>query len=360
MKKRVLHFIHGDDSSPMASRSAAFQTALASHYDFLVVHRTAGKIGSLGSFWNAVRSFQPNVIHCFDLAFTGTMVGLLSRFRYRIPLLIDTGDAITALGRALGRSTLSLTATAILEKLGTHLSNQLIVRGQIHQEILAVAGIDSTWIPDMVDCREFYFFESQDLRTQFRLQDSIVIGMIGSLTWSSRYQWCYGLDVIEAISKIQNPAVRGVIVGDGNGLERLRMIARQLNVENRILFLGRIPYSHLPQYINLFDICISTQSNDLPGQVRTTGKLPLYMACGRFILASRVGQASRILSDDMLLDYHGSFDSDYSSRLANRIEMIIEKGIHSFRPELRALALQLFDESVLVPRLAKLYEKVAR
>jgi hypothetical protein len=50
------------------------------------------------------------------------------------------------------------------------------------------------------------------------------------------------------------------------------------------------------------DICLSTQTNDVVGWVRTTGKLPLYLAAGRYVLASRVGEAARVLPEEMLVD----------------------------------------------------------
>ena len=86
-----------------------------------------------------------------------------------------------------------------------------------------------------------------------------------------------------------------------------------------MLFAGRIAYERLPDYLAALDVCLSTQTNDLAGQARTTGKLPLYLAAGRYILASRVGEAALVLPDDMLLDYHGVVDRDYPARLAGRV-----------------------------------------
>ena len=40
------------------------------------------------------------------------------------------------------------------------------------------------------------------------------------------------------------------------------------------------------RHLSIMDVCISTQSNDLVGMVRTTGKLPLYLAYGKYVIAN--------------------------------------------------------------------------
>jgi hypothetical protein len=88
------------------------------------------------------------------------------------------------------------------------------------------------------------------------------------------------------------------------------------------------------------DIALSTQTNNLPGQVRTTGKLPEYMAADRFIIASRVGEAAFLLPELMLLDYYGNLDQNYPVRLADRV------GLLHNRPE-------LMKEGLLLSRIAR-------
>ena len=92
-----------------------------------------------------------------------------------------------------------------------------------------------------------------------------------------------------------------------------------------MVFTGRVNYDELPRYLNLMDVCISTQSNDPVGQVRTSGKLPLYLACGRFVLATDVGEAARVLPREMLVTYNGANDPDYPARLVERLRELLEQ-----------------------------------
>jgi glycosyltransferase involved in cell wall biosynthesis len=132
-----------------------------------------------------------------------------------------------------------------------------------------------------------------------------------------------------------------------------------LGIEDRMVFAGRIPYDDLPHYLNLMDICISTQTNDAVGQVRTTGKLPLYLACGRFVLATAVGEASRVLPGEMLVAYNGVKDPDYPERLAQIVQALVE---HPERlrqdAESIAVARAHFDYNTLAARLRETIERL--
>src|SRR5262249_43404695 len=135
------------------------------------------------------------------------------------------------------------------------------------------------------------------------LADTLVIGLVGSSVWVPARQTCYGWELVELVrllrGKLSRP-VRGVLIGDGSGVDVVRRRCKQYGLEDVIEFAGRVPYAELPARLQAFDICLSTQTNDVIGHVRTTGKLPLYLAAGRFVLASRVGEAARILPEEML------------------------------------------------------------
>ena len=79
------------------------------------------------------------------------------------------------------------------------------------------------------------------------------------------------------------------------------------------------------QRLAAMDVALSTQTNDVVGQSRTTGKLVQYMAAGRYVLASRVGAAAALLPPPMLVDYHGAWDEDYFARLAERVTALPDR-----------------------------------
>ncbi len=228
------------------------------------------------------------------------------------------------------------------------------------RDYLAPLGItDVDVVPDGVDISVFHPAKVVDLRRALGTEGCLSIGIMGTLNWSDRLQWGPGCELIDVLALMENLPVCGIVLGDGPGRRILERRAADRGVKERIRFLGHIPHDALPPYINAMDVCLSTQTNNWVGRVRTTAKLPLFLACGRFILASRVGEAARVLPEEMLVDYHEGFDPTYAQRLARRIEHLVRQPeILALGKRSRGIAEAEFDYRVLVPRVATVLRSV--
>lgn len=306
----------------MADRGRAFAARLGPSWQSAMAYRPPGRLSGIRSFSRWLRDVRPDVVYVLDMALAGVVAGALHRSLRGGRLVIDTGDAIAALARSGGRGRVALGVTALLERFSLATADALVVRGTYHREWLAERGIEATVIPDGVDLSAFAPMDGAGARRELGVEHSLVVGLVGSSIWSPALEMTYGWDLVELLGLVKDLPVRGVLIGDGSGIAHLEGRARELGVSDRIVFAGRRPMQNLPRMLAAFDICLSTQTNDLPGNVRTTGKLPLYLACGRYILASRVGEAARVLPDEMLVPYVGTIDRDYPGRLAERVRQL--------------------------------------
>ena len=89
-----------------------------------------------------------------------------------------------------------------------------------------------------------------------------------------------------------------LVVGDGNELENLKTLVKNEALERQVIFVGKVRYDHVPNYINAATLCLApfdSQRNDL------TGLSPLkifeYMACGKPIVTTMVGGLDRIINE---------------------------------------------------------------
>jgi len=290
------------------------------------------------------------------MSVTGVAAGLSYKSVTGTPVLIDTGDAISALSRTLGRGPVAHGLTVALEEASLQWSDHLVVRGSNHKDLLKDQGHRKTTIvQDGVDTDQFHPAAGDDVRSALGIDSEVVIGTLGSAVWNERLQTCYGWELIEVIHRLQDRPVHGIMIGDGSGVPRMRAQVKEWGIEDQIDFLGYVPYDDLPSHINAMDIALSKQTNNVVGQVRTTGKLPLYMACGTYILASRVGEAEQVLPDPMLVPFDGADDPSFPERLAERISTLLErperlkKGVQN-----RERAKRTFDYEVLSDRLSRL------
>jgi len=340
----------------MGVRARSFAERLAGEYDIHIAYRSAAKVRTIFRFFWLLLRLRPALCYVFDMGFSGVLAAGLYRGISRCRIVVDTGDAITELSRLSGsRGPVGLWLTKLLETFALRISHRVVVRSHLHQQSLSRRGIAAEVIPDGVDSDQFQPHPQPELRRRYGLEGVTTIGLLGSLIWNRRWQMCYGWELIELIDRLRDLPVKGVIIGDGSGLDKLKSLCAERGLENRIVFLGRIPYDDLPPFLNLMDICLSTQTNDGAGQVRTTGKLPLYLACGRFVLASNVGEASRVLSSEMLVPYNGTKDTEYPARLSARVISLLAqpKRLQQHGTSV-SLAREQFDYSVLTRSLRDL------
>ena len=100
--------------------------------------------------------------------------------------------------------------------------------------------------------------------------------------------------VIEALPIVLEkiPEARYVIVGDGPERKRLEEKARDLNLENKVIFTGRVGDSELPAFYQLSDIFV-TVSRQIGGDVEGFGIVYLEAnQYGKPVVAGRSGGAS--------------------------------------------------------------------
>jgi glycosyltransferase involved in cell wall biosynthesis len=109
--------------------------------------------------------------------------------------------------------------------------------------------------------------------------DHLVCGVVGSIQWSERQQYCYGLELVETLKYLRRTDVSVLIVGDGDGRAELeRRVSADL--ADRVAFTGRVAPEEVVDTLNTMDIGFITQTLDGLGSFRLTTKLPEYLATG--------------------------------------------------------------------------------
>ena len=109
--------------------------------------------------------------------------------------------------------------------------------------------------------------------------DHLVCGVVGSLTWSPRQNYCYGMELVESLNRSRREDLSLLIVGDGTGRARLEQAVRP-DRRGRVRFTGRIARDEVARVLPALDVAFNTQTLDGLGAFRLTAKLPEYLACG--------------------------------------------------------------------------------
>jgi glycosyltransferase involved in cell wall biosynthesis len=352
-RPKIAFVVNGGPDSAMAERARAFATRLADRFDGRLIFRAGGKLAAAARLFRQLIAERPDACYVLDVAASGVAAAGLYKHVTGTPFVLDTGDAVVELGRALGRGRFATTATRVLEGYALRFATAVVVRGSYHQELLATRGIRAEFIPDGVDVDAF---APTDDAAEIDPNRPLTIGVLGNSIWVPARQTCYGWELVELIRLLRvqlSRPVRGVLIGGGNGVEILRRRCAEYGLSDFVEFAGHVPHVELPARLRALDICLSTQTNDVIGRVRTTGKLPLYLAAGRFVLASNVGEAARILPPEMLVEFEGESDPAYPAKLAARVTELLEARAHfGNQPACVKLAREHFDYHLLTPRVS--------
>lgn len=153
-----------------------------------------------------------------------------------------------------------------------------------------------TVIPNAVDIDKFSVggVADQTLKSTLGLQGKDLIGFIGSF-------YAYeGLDVLlRAVSALtaQRPDLRVLLVGGGPEDARLRQMASDLGITDKVVFTGRVPHDQVQRYYDLLDVLVYPRLSMRLTDLVTPLKPLEAMAQGRVLAASDVGGHLELIVD---------------------------------------------------------------
>jgi len=204
------------------------------------------------------------------------------------------------------------------------LRNDILERGILPKKV--------TVIPNAVNIENFNIGEEADLQLaeDLGLNNKILLGFIGSF-------YAYeGLNILlQALPKMlaQNQDIRILLVGGGPQESKLKTLAIQLGIENKVVFTGRVPHDQVQRYYNLIDILVYPRLKMRLTDLVTPLKPLEAMAQGKLLMASDVGGHLELIQDKKT---GVIFKSDNPDALATEALDLLSR--HDRWPALRAAA----------------------
>lgn len=145
-----------------------------------------------------------------------------------------------------------------------------------------------------------------------RDSDRIIIGIVKSL------EEVYGIKyAIEAFSRLCSrfDNIELMIVGDGTQKGEMKKLCSDLNVADKVRFVGKVAYDEVPEYLNMMDIFVMPSLNESFGVAALEAQ-----ACGLPVVASNAGGIPEVVVDGKtgFLTKPGD-----SAMIASRLEELI-------------------------------------
>jgi glycosyltransferase involved in cell wall biosynthesis len=212
-----------------------------------------------------------------------------------IPFVVSTGDAVAPFLRrrnALLGPAAALYERALLRQAAGVVAWTPYLAGRALALGARRAMSAPNWAPARASARE-----GDDVRRELGLAPTdVVFGLAGSLDWNERVGYCYGSELVRAVTRVDRDDVKVVIVGDGSGRSHLERLAGP-RLGTSVLLTGRVARERVPGFLRSFDVGSLPQSVDEVGALRYTTKLSEYLAAelpivtGELPLAYEFGSA---------------------------------------------------------------------
>lgn len=153
---------------------------------------------------------------------------------------------------------------------------------------------------------------------------------------------------------VQN--VKLLMVGDGDALEEVKTLARSLQIQESIIFTGRIRHDKVVNYIAMADIGISYVPINENYNYNPPLKTFEYLACGLPTIATRTESNCRIINDG----YNGLLVCDDPKSLACAIITLLGNSVRLelFRTVSRRSIMDFDFEHITKSKLIPVYERL--
>ncbi len=170
----------------------------------------------------------------------------------------------------------------------------------------------------------------EGIRQRFKIRNPLIL-YLGQLHGGQ-----YVEVFIETASRLINDYKKDLtfmIAGDGYQAEELKRLAQRLNLDGRLIFTGAVPHELVPQYIAAADVCVACFEENEVTLCKSPLKIVEYLASGKAIVASSVGEVPNMLGRAGILtkagDVHslaaGISEVLQSSSLKNNLELLARK-----------------------------------
>jgi glycosyltransferase involved in cell wall biosynthesis len=227
------------------------------------------------------------------------------------------------------------------------------------KDILIENGVDESKIsvlPNAVDSSKFDIIpKDTELEKELGFEGKVVIGYIGSFV---KYE---GLDLLlEACSILKEKhgdIFRLLLVGDGDTMQLLRRTARFLQLEDQVVFTGRVSHDEVQKYYSLIDIAPLPRKGLRVCELVSPLKPFEAMGSGKVLVTSSVQALAEIVQDGVT---GLVFEKDNSQDLADKLEIVLLD--EKLRSEMGVNANKWVKENhsweVISERVTKIYDEI--
>ncbi len=292
-----------------------------------------------------VRRGRFDVVHCHDI-YSNIFAGFWAR---------RGGDSAIIASRRWGRDSTQRRLDR-LNRMAQRRSSRVLANSSEVAQLVRGDGVRAqrvTVIPNFLEPEAFDPLPESDKaawRSARGIPDgAVLLGIVARLAPVKNHE-----SLFRAVAKIgaRFPALHLAVIGDGASRGGLEALARELELDDRIHFVGMVP--HRPNVNHHFDlVALSSLSEGFPNSIAEA------MAAGRAVVATAVGGVTDVVLDGVTgVLVPPADDQALADGLAGRLDD--SAGTARMGMRAREVASERFAEDGVLSMLLALYQELKR
>jgi glycosyltransferase involved in cell wall biosynthesis len=230
---------------------------------------------------------------------------LLAGFMRAKPLHYDWDDWEEKIFYHSNKLTFSIAVVgcffSVVEKLIPQLVDTVSVASRRLRQLTMALGVPGTRVfmaPVGADLEQFNpDISGQEIKNKYSKGAPLVL-YLGQLHGGQ-----YAELLIKAAKLVLEQSLEAnfMIIGGGSRLKELRSLAAALGIENNIIFTDTVAHELIPRYIAASSICVACFEENEITRCKSPLKIAEYLASGKAIIASNVGEVRNMVGGAGLL-----------------------------------------------------------
>jgi glycosyltransferase involved in cell wall biosynthesis len=228
------------------------------------------------SIWQELKHNRPDVVVLYGIPTNGWQAVLICR-HFKVPVLLRAIDVSHQLRKTALSALIQMAEKFVYKNVDEVSANNAALAKYVNKTRKADSAI-AVLLPG-VDLQKFIpAGKPIDLMKKYQIneQDKVILFM-GTLF---RFSGLYELIQSAAGVLLEDPQLKMVIIGDGEDRQRINAKIVELQLEDKVICVGRIEYDDLPSYLLLGDVAVLPFLQMDVTEYAFPGKVLQYLSVG--------------------------------------------------------------------------------
>jgi glycosyltransferase involved in cell wall biosynthesis len=244
-----------------------------------------------------------------------------------------------------------------IEEGSKRISDGVTVISSVLQQRAIASGVNPDrlhLLPSGVDIEKFPLLDKNICRKMIGLpEDKPILGFIGFSLWDMEL-------LATAFERVKKQIPQAVLLVIGGGVEESAndIFKQKFKIGADVFLPGVIPFSEAPKYLAACDIQLLPMEDNIANRARLPNKLCDYLASGRPIVASNVGEGGDIVRKNRV----GMAVGGGVQKFAEACALLLQNDnlIKEFGRRAREAAITKYSYSRLTDSVLMFYERICK